>query len=317
MDDFKRMAVFATVVEQGSMSAAGRALGMSASAVSQQIRQLEAAGGVTLLMRSTRQLRLTDAGQRFYEQCAAMAQAAAQARAELAAARDEPSGELRVACTVGFARHMAPALGQWLAAHPRLRLHLSVDYAPIDLIRGRIDLAIRFGRLADSSWAARRLGAMQWWLCAAPAWLADQPAPGLVPARLFANRWLALTRDSDAQGAAATIHARHGTDGEEQGWNPQPQITSNNQLAVQQMCEAGLGLALLTSLDVADAVAQQRLARLLPDWDFGALDIWALTPQRQTQPAKVRQAIAALQAYLGRQSSVIATGAAQPPGPAA
>lgn len=317
MDDFKRMAVFATVVEQGSMSAAGRALGMSASAVSQQIRQLEAAGGVTLLMRSTRQLRLTDAGQRFYEQCAAMAQAAAQARAELAAARDEPSGELRVACTVGFARHMAPALGQWLAAHPRLRLHLSVDDAPIDLIRGRIDLAIRFGRLADSSWAARRLGAMQWWLCAAPAWLADQPAPGLVPARLFANRWLALTRDSDAQGAAAIIHARHGTDGEEQGWNPLPQITSNNQLAVQQMCEAGLGLALLTSLDVADAVAQQRLARLLPDWDFGALDIWALTPQRQTQPAKVRQAIATLQAYLGRQSSVIATGAAQPPGPAA
>lgn len=312
MDDFKRMAVFATVVEQGSMSAAGRALGMSASAVSQQIRQLEAEGGVTLLMRSTRQLRLTDAGQRFYEQCAAMVQAAAQARAELAAARDEPSGELRVACTVGFARHMAPALGQWLAAHPRLRLHLSVDDAPIDLIRGRIDLAIRFGRLADSSWAARRLGAMQWWLCAAPAWLADQPTPSLVPARLLANRWLALTRDSDAQGATATIHARHGTDGEEQGWTPQPQITSNNQLAVQQMCEAGLGLALLTSLDVADAVAQQRLARLLPDWDFGELDIWALTPQRQTQPAKVRQAIAALQAYLGRQSSVIAAGAAQP-----
>ena len=305
MDDFKRMAVFAAVVEQGSMTAAGRALGLSASAVSQQIRQLEAAGGVTLLTRSTRQLALTDAGQRFYEQCAAMTQAAARARAELTSARDEPGGELRVATVVGFARHIAPALGCWLAAHPQLRLHMAVDDAPIDLIQSRIDLAIRFGRLPDSGWAAKRLGATPWWLCAAPAWLAGRAADGLSSAQLLAGDWLDLVHAGDT---VRTIHASRGTQAQE--WQPQMRITSNNQLSIQQMCEAGLGVAQLTGLDAAEAVATGRLVRLLPDWNFGTLDIWAVTPQRTTQPAKVRQAITALQAYLDQLPGVV--DAAQP-----
>ena len=150
MDDLKRMAVFAAVVQHGSMSGAARALGMSTSAVSQQVRKLESDGGVTLLHRSTRKLALTDAGQRYHAGCAAMCAAAEQARAELAASRDAPSGELRLSATVGFARHVAPALGALLAEHPALRLRLLVDDAPIDLINTRIDLAVRFGRLQDS-----------------------------------------------------------------------------------------------------------------------------------------------------------------------
>jgi DNA-binding transcriptional LysR family regulator len=88
--------VFAAVVRHGSMSAAGRELGMSASAVSQQVRQLEREGGVTLLHRSTPKLTLTDAGERSHEACAAMVSAAERAHAELSASRDAPSGELRL-----------------------------------------------------------------------------------------------------------------------------------------------------------------------------------------------------------------------------
>lgn len=304
MDDYKRMAVFAAVVQHGSMSAAARMLGMSPSAVSQQVRQLERDGGVTLLHRSTRQLALTDTGERYYQQCAAMAQAAEQARAELSAARDEPSGELRIAATVGFARHIAPALGAWLASHPALRLHLAVDDALIDLIHSRIDLALRFGQLADSGWAARRLGAMQWWLCAAPAWLQAQGLPPRHPAPLAGERWLGLARDSHGQ-PAVQIEARQPASGETCGLQLQPHMASNNQLSIQQMCEAGLGLALLGSMDVADALAAGRLVRLLPDWDFGSFGIWAVTPQRQAQPAKVRQAVAALQRYLAQLPGVV------------
>ena len=305
MDDYKRMAVFAAVVQHGSMSAAARALGMSPSAVSQQVRQLERDGGVTLLHRSTRQIALTDTGERYYQQCAAMAQAASQARAELAAARDEPGGELRLSATVGFARHIAPALGHWLARHPALRLHLDVDDAPIDLIQSRIDLALRFGRLADSGWAARRLGAMRNWLCASPAWIQAQGggAAWRHPAPLASMRWLGLAREG--QGQALRAEARHPDTGETYSLQVLPHVASNNQLSIQQMCEAGLGLALLGSMDVADAVAEGRLVRLLPDWDFGGLDIWAVTPQRQAQPAKVRQAIAALQAYLAQLPGVV------------
>ena len=298
MDDLRRMAVFASVVQHGSMSGAGRALGMSPSAVSQQVRLLEREGGVTLLHRSTRKLALTEAGQRVHAQCAALCAAADQARAELAASRDAPSGELRLSAPVGFARHVAPALGELLARHPSLRLRLLVDDAPIDLISARIDLAVRFGRLADSTWAARRLGTLEWWLCASPAWVAAHGVPD-TPDALLAHRWLGFARE----GNGLPLELR-GPDGSTRSLKVELHIASNNQLSIQQMCEAGLGLALQGSLDVQDALRAGRLVRLLPQWSMGPLDIWAVTPQRDAQPAKVRQAIAALHSYLVTQPGV-------------
>lgn len=292
MDDLKRMAIFAAVVQHGSMSGAARALGMSTSAVSQQVRKLESDGGVTLLHRSTRKLALTEAGQRYHAGCAAMWAAAEQARAELAASRDAPSGELRLSATVGFALHIAPALGAMLAAHPALRLRLLVDDAAIDLIDARIDLAVRFGRLHDSTWAARRLCGMQWVLAASPHWVAAHGMPQ-EPQALMAHSWLGLARDG-----GGLIVDLQSPSGDSQSLRVEPRIASNNQLSIQQMCEAGLGLALVGSMDAHEALQAGRLVRLLPGWSFGRLDIWAVTPQRDAQPAKVRQAIAALQLYL-------------------
>ena len=298
MDDLKRMAIFVAVVQHGSMSGAARALGLSTSAVSQQVRKLESDGGVTLLHRSTRQLALTEAGQRYHARCAAMWAAAEQARAELAASRDEPSGELRLSATVGFARHVAPALGTLLTDHPALRLRLLVDDAPIDLINARIDLAVRYGRLQDSNWAARRLGGMQWQLCAAPGWVAAHGRPQH-PDALLTHSWLGFAREGGGLRIDLLTPA-----GEPRALRVEPRIASNNQLSIQQMCEAGLGLALVGSMDAHDALQAGRLVRLLPDWSFGTLDIWAVTPQRDAQPAKVRQAIAALHAYLQRVPGV-------------
>ena len=188
-----------------------------------------------------------------------------------------------------------------LAEHPALRLRLLVDDAPIDLIQSRVDLAVRFGGLADSTWAARRLGTLQWWLCAAPQWLAQHGTPAS-PEQLLAQPWLGLARDN-----GALLVEVHPPGAPAQALRVQPRIASNNQLSIQQMCEAGLGLALVGSIDVHDALASGRLVRLLPQWHFGPADglrIWAVTPQRDTQPAKVRQAIAALAAYLQQQPGV-------------
>ena len=298
MDDLKRMAVFASVVQHGSMSGAARTLGMSTSAVSQQVRLLEREGGVTLLHRSTRKLALTEAGQRYHALCAAMATAAEQARAELAASRAEPGGELRLSAPVGFARHIAPALGPLLAAYPALRLRLDVDDALIDLIGERIDLAIRFGRLADSSWVAQRLGRMEWWLCAAPSWVEQHGLP-THPDALLTQGWLGFSREP----GGLQLDLRSPQD-ETRTLRLTPRIASNNQLSIQQMCEAGLGPALQGSMDVHEALQAGRLQRLLPEWGFGAMDIWAVTPQRDAQPAKVRLAIAALGQYLRSQAGV-------------
>lgn len=298
MDDLRRMAVFAAVVRRGSMSGAARELGMSTSAVSQQIRQLEQAGGVTLLHRSTRKLALTEAGVRFHLRCAELVAAAEQARAELQASRETPSGELRIAATVGFGTHVQPALGPMLEAHPALRLSLQVDDATIDLIEARIDLAVRYGRLKDSNWVAKRLGCFDVWICAAPAYLARH-APVRTPDDLAAHTWLSLTRGTFALSLAAASGKRKGRQLPLTSDAVQiaPRITCNNQLTLQQMCVAGMGVALLGSIDVHEDIAAGRLVRLLPECGLPGLDIWAVTPQRDAQPAKVRMAIAALEQH--------------------
>lgn len=306
MEDFKRMAIFTAVVEHHSMSAAARQLDMSPSAVSQHIRQLEQDAGVTLLHRSTRQLTLTDAGQRFYAQCAAMCEAASRARAELAAELQLPSGELRLAAPAGFTQHAAPALGQWLAAHPALRLRLLMDDMPIDLIQARVDLALRFGNLQDSSWVARHLGRSATVLCASPQWLQAHGRTPEHPSDLAQLPWLELSRNEAVQ---TDFLWHHHSSGQEYRLQVLPQMVSNHRSAVQQFCEAGLGIALLSAHDVATSLKNGRLVRLLPDWDMGMLDIWAVTASRDTLPAKVREAINVLRQYFAQLDGVQSTAA--------
>src|SRR4051812_31256827 len=237
MDDLKPLAVFAEVVEAGSMSGAARRLGVSPSAVSQIVRALEQQGGVTLLHRSTRKLALTEAGERYYPHCQRMVAAARAAAESLQLARDAPSGELRVSAPVGFATHIAPALAPLLAEAPQLRLRLLVDDAMIDLIDARIDLALRVGRLADSSWVARRLCDFEIILCASPEYLARHGTPAL-PQDLPAHQWLAFGLDA-ATGksqAAITMLEMQSADAEPQRIQVEARIISNNQVSLQQMC---------------------------------------------------------------------------------
>ena len=291
MDDLRRMAVFAAVVQHGSMSAAARALRMSTSAVSQQVRLLEQGSGVTLLHRSTRKLSLTDTGARFAEHCQAMVSAAAQANAQLALAHDAPSGELRMSAPVGFARHIAPGLGPLLAAHPGLTLRLLVDDALISLVDARIDLALRAGRLPDSSWVAQRLCDFDWILCASPDYLRRHGEPA-TPADLAQHQWLVGSRDGSGLQIDLT-----GPQGEREPLRVDARIASNNQLSLEQMCLAGLGVGMLTHPDVHEALQAGRLKRVLPQWQLAPGPVWAVTPQRENQPAKVRHAIEAMRAY--------------------
>ncbi|WP_282269281.1 LysR family transcriptional regulator [Stenotrophomonas sp. PS02298] len=290
MDSVKRMALFAQVVQHGSMSAAARALGMSTSAVSQQVRALEQDAGVALLHRSTRRLALTDVGSRYYAACARLLDAAGEAEAELSAARQAPSGELRLSAPLGMAAHIGPALGGWLQDNPQLRLHLFFDDGWTDLLQARIDLALRFGQLPDSDWMAQRLGSLQRWPCAAPAWLQRHGVPD-DPLQVPAAEWLGMP-----QVPGLVWHQRES--GEERLVPAHPRIASQNQPAVLRLCEAGLGVAVLTSLDAAPLLESGSLQRLLPEWEVPSLPVWAVTPHRQTQPAKVRQAIVLLQDHL-------------------
>lgn len=314
MDEFKPYAVFAETVAAGSMSAAARKLGMSPSAVSQTLRALEQQAGVTLLHRSTRKLTLTDAGERCYQHCRRLLEAARAAADSLAQARDAPTGELRLAAPVGFSTHMM-ALSPFLAEWPQLRLSLFVDDAMIDLIDARIDIAIRVGRLADSEWVARPLGAIETALCAAPAYLERYGLPD-APHALAHHQLLAFIGESNPATFSASqaqepplptmaLEFRHPT------MMPQcvdlsVRIASNNRNALQKMCEQGLGLARLALTDVQSALADGSLVRLLPQWRLPSLQVTAVTPQRDGEPAKVRQAVAALQRYFAQLPGMVA-----------
>ncbi len=292
VDDLQAMAVFAEVVRQGSMSAAARQLAMTPSAVSQRVRALEAAHGVTLLHRSTRKLELTEVGARVHAHCLVVVQAAEAAREQMQRSRDTLEGELRISAPVGFARHVAPALAPLLAQHPALKLRLLVDDRMIDLIDARIDLALRAGRLADSTWVARRLCSFSWTLCAAPAYLAQRGTPR-TPADLLAHEWI-----GHETGASGFLVELQGPAQAAERVRVEPRIVSNNQLTIEQMCAAGLGLALLVRPDADDDLRAGRIVPLLTEWQLASTPVWAVVPQRDTQPAKVRHAIAALQAAL-------------------
>lgn len=313
MDELKPYAVFAATVAAGSMSSAARRLGMSPSAVSQTIRALELQAGVTLLHRSTRKLSLTAAGERCYPHCRRLLEAASAAADSLVQARDAPSGELRVAAPVGFAAHIAPALAPLLAQSPKLRLRLLVDDAMIDLIDARIDIAIRVGRLADSSWVARHLCEIEMILCAAPAYIERHGSPASTD-ELSSHHWLAIAREtvetaSDDTAPGADLQPTltldfHGEAGERQRVHVGVRIASNNLLALQQMCAQGLGIARLGYADVLPSLSGGALVRVLPQWRFSAMPVVAITPRREGDPAKVRFAVEALKRYFATLPTV-------------
>lgn len=293
MDKLRRMALFARVVETGAMSAAARELGMSTSAVSQQIRQLEAETGVVLLHRSTRKLTLSEAGAAFYEGCAAMVKAAQSAEQRLAELRDAAVGELRIAAPVGFAgTHLAGALGPLLQHHPELRLRLFIEDRRIDLIEERIDLAIRIGTLADSSLVARELATWEMVLCAAPSYLARSGLPK-TPEALLTHEWLVLTVLETPNQLELT-----GPRGENFRARIEARVASTNSRSLREMALAGAGIARQPLPDVEAELKSGKLIRLLPEWRVPAIGVYAVTPQRDAQPAKVRHAIEALRRYL-------------------
>ncbi|HHX6625295.1 TPA: LysR substrate-binding domain-containing protein [Pseudomonas aeruginosa] len=307
MDSLKGMAIFATVVDKGSMAAAAQSLGMTPSAVSQQIRKLESRAQVTLLHRTTRRLTLTEAGEAFYRSCAQMLAIAEEAERRLGEWRDAPVGELRLAAPVGELRLAAPvgelrlaapvgfsgtlitqALKPLLENHRQLRLQLFFQDERIDLVAERIDLAIRVGNLADSSLVARHLGDWSSVLCAAPAYL-RQRAPINRPEQLTEVDWISLNTSN---------HLNHltlsGPGGEVCKLRLEPRVAANGMLAVRQFTLDGLGVSYQPLPEVRDALNDGRLQQLLPEWRIPGLGIYAVTPRREAQPAKVKVAIEAL-----------------------
>ena len=289
------MAMLVEVVERGSMRRAARALGLTPSAVSQQIRQLERETGGTLLRRSTRKLALTEAGEAFYEGCAAMVAAARSAQDRLATLQDSVMGELTISAPVGFASaHLSAALVPLLVSHPALTLRLIGTDDQLDLMKERIDIAIAIGTTPPASTLVRQhLASWQNVLVGSGDYLQRRGRPK-VPADLAAHDFVTLPpwhHPADVLTGPGDDRYRVVT---------KPRVTSNNQLTIKQLTLAGCGLSFHVVPEIAEELADGRLVRVLPDWSLPRLNVDALMVPRAAQPVKVRAALAALKTYLAR-----------------
>lgn len=256
---------------------------------------------MTLLHRSTRRLTLTEAGERCYPHCLRLLEAGQAATASLEQARDAPTGELRIAAPVGFGAHVAPALAPVLAEWPRLRLRLIVDDALIDLVERRIDIALRVGWTADSAWAVRKLCDLDMIPCAAPAYLERHGQPE-APADLARHQWLGLDRETPetiTAGEAISSFPLTLNDGKgrHEKIDLPIHIATTNQIALQQMCEQGMGIACLFYADVRPALERGALMRVLPRWSLITRPVTMVIAKRDGAPAKVRVAMIALERH--------------------
>lgn len=296
MDKLNRMAIFAMVVAEGSLTGAARRLGMSPSAVSQHMRSLEKALGVPLLHRSTRSLALTEAGEVFYPGCEAMLQQAQQAEQRLAELRDTLVGELRIATTVGIGGGpLAEALSPLLLAHPKLSLRVLADDQVVNMIEQRVDISLRVNRqLADATMIAHPLSEWPIVLCAAPRYLSQYGVPE-TPQQLVHHRWIT--------GGNAGFHLDlHHPSGEVfKLRKAEGQIISGSMNVMRAFTRMGLGISGQPLYEIGDELRRGELIALLPAWRPSAFRLHALTLER-AMPEKTRQALRYLRDYFRRMA---------------
>jgi len=297
MDRLAALTAFAAVVETGSFAAAARRLGRSTSRLSRQVADLEAGLGARLLHRTTRALTLTEAGRAYHEQVArilADLDAADQSVGRLQAA---PRGRLRVAAPMSFGiRHLAPALPDFLARYPEIALDMAMNDRFVDLIDEGFDLAVRIGRLAESSLISRRLAPLRRVLCASPDYLAAHGTP----------------RTPDDLAAHACLGYSNLTPQEEWSFSdplsrrPWPvrieaRLRINNGDALRLAALAGVGLGLLPTFIVGPDLAAGTLVPLLDPYLRQEGAIHALYPPARHLSPKVRAFVDFLAGRFGPQ----------------
>lgn len=299
MDNLAGMAIFARVAEAKSFSAAARRLGVSKSAVSKQVAQLERSLKARLLNRTTRRLSLTEVGAAFYEHCARML-AEAEA-AELAVSRlyAEPRGVLRVTSPAAFGHlHVAPAIPDFIARHPDVSVQIVMNDRTVDLAEEGFDVAVRLTRDKAPNVVARTLAPVRWAVCAAPAYLKKHGVPR-APRDLARHNCLFY---SFLEASSEWRFSQAGDGAGVETVQVAGNFTVNNSEALRQAVLKGLGIALLPTFSVGADLRAKRLRPVLADYRAqGTLgdEIYAMyLPTRYLSP-KVRAFVDFLAARFG------------------
>lgn len=293
MDRLTAMEVFVRVVERGSFIAAAEELRLSRAMVSKHVQDLEERLGVRLLNRTTRRIALTEAGRAYFERCAQILADVEEAEDAAGALQSEPRGTLRLNAPMSFGIiHLAPAIADFSAAHPGVAVDVALNDRVVDLIEEGYDLAVRIGRLADSSLIARRLAPCRLVACASPDYLRAHGEPGH-PEDLTRHNCLGysywVSRDEwRFEGPDGPISVCISGN-----------LRANNGDALRVAALHGQGIVLQPTFLVGDDLVSGRLVPLLRQFQLPELGIFAVYPPGRHLAAKVRSFVTFLAARYG------------------
>ena len=292
MDRLDEYEAFIRVARSGSFTGAARERGVTPSALSKQVKALESRLGVRLLQRTTRRVSLTDAGRGFLERAETIVGDIEDAEAAVADLDAEPRGVLRVGAPMDFGRlHLASSIASFAAAHPALQVEVELTDRAVDLIEEGLDVDVRIGALRESSLVARRLAPCHRVVCASPAYLDAHGRAERV------EDFAAYSRVGYAYETQRTW--RFETPSGPKQVNVPVGHRANNGEVTRALLIEGLGVALLPTFIVADAVRSGALEMLLADRVTSSIPIHALYPHRKQLSAKVRAFVDHLVTHCG------------------
>lgn len=281
MDRLYQMRLYVRVVETGNFSAVARELGTIQPTVSKQLAALEEHLGVRLLNRTTRQLSPTEAGRKYYDRCRHILDEVTDLEASLSDLQNRPTGLLRVNAPVAFGQlYMLPLVFRFRRLYPGLALDLTLNDRYVDLVQEGIDVALRFGELADSQVVARRVGGVNRVCVASPAYLRARGTPRspadlsshncITYNYLFSNEW-------QFEGSQGPMSLRVTGD-----------FRANSALTIRAAVLEGIGIANMPGVFVQEDIDKGRLTRVLADYGPPPVDVHAVYPSARFLSSKVR-----------------------------
>lgn len=298
MDRLGDIELFVRVVKQKGLAAAGKQLGMSPATVTARLKRLESSHKVRLLTRTTRQISLTDEGSVFYQHCLNILNEVDKANESLLNQSQELQGNLKITSTVDIGKKkIAPALIDFIKAHPKITAHLHLADNLIDIIDGDFDLAIRIGGLEDNRMVARKLTNNSRLLLASPAYLAEFGIPK-TPEELLQHKCLVLAEDNQS---FSTWHFTH--QGVASSIDLQPVLGSNDGSLLREWATAGFGIVLMSFWSVKSDLQAGKLVSILDNyhpnyWSSASAnraDLYAVYPSKDYLPKRTRAFIDLLQ----------------------
>lgn len=288
--------VFAAVAETGGFTSAARRLGTTKASVSLQVRHLESQLGAALFARTTRQVRLTDAGRRLYDDSA---RALRVLRDALTRGRDGDavlSGKLRLGAPIDyFNQSIARAVVEFAAVHLRLDVDIHTSDRVEDLVATGIDVAIRLGTLKDSSLRAAKLGEFEQWVVAAPSYF-EKIRPPTHPRDLIDHRWIALTLMKTPLTWSFTSKS-----GRRRHVRVHSRMRIDSSASLRALLVAGAGISVLDEYSTRSDVDQGRLRRVLPSWTLPKGGVYAVFPPGRHITPSARAFVDFYRSFLSRR----------------